>query len=220
MKSPPNPPRPQESIWIFMVQAFGWWRGPRQRVGWLRGVQLPPTRLPVATSAPLLELPGRPLLPDAINLFTCVPFDLLVVWSWALSSQWACSLCMSSTLKKSEWRDRSRASTSLIRSGPFFLLFQPVCGKQTKWEALLTPSPRHPPPSPPLSHPLHLGVSRREPRLTSDVFGKVNCNNYNHSYFNNNPLISTQPWKNTWWVCNSCRYLHAENTPCAREGKK
>lgn len=202
-----------------MVQAFGWWRGPQQRAGWLRGVHLPPTRLPAAASAPLLELPGRPLLPGAINLFTCVPFDFLVVWSWALSSLWARSLCMSSTLKKSEWRDGAGASTSLIRSGPFFQLSQPVCGKQTKWEALLTPSPR-PPPSPLLCHPLHLGMSRQEPRLTLEVFRKVSCNNYHHSSINNNPLISIQPWKNTWWLCNSCHYLHVPNTPCARKGKK
>lgn len=175
----------------------------------------PTTRLPAAASAPPLELPGRPLLPGAINLFTCVSFDLLVVWSRALSSLWACSLCMSSTLKKSEWRDEAGASTSLIRSGPFFLLSQPVCGKQTKWEALLTSSPSPPPHCFPIPSNLEwVGES------LSWCFRKVSCNNYHNWYFNNNPLISTQPWKNTWWLCNSCRYLHAENTPCAREGEK
>lgn len=72
---PTPPPLPRNSIWIFMVGAFGWWwRGPRERKRGDWGAS-------AAASGPHRELHGRPLLRRCNKSFMCIPFDSLVVWS-------------------------------------------------------------------------------------------------------------------------------------------
>lgn len=51
-------------IWIFMVEAFRWCRGPQDKAGWPSGVHCDGG----PQSHPRRDLCGRPLLCDAINL--------------------------------------------------------------------------------------------------------------------------------------------------------
>lgn len=77
-KVPPTLPAPISPFEFLWCKPLGGGEALDRELGdWDESTHHPP---PTAASAPLLELPGRPLLPGVINLFTCVPFDLLVVW--------------------------------------------------------------------------------------------------------------------------------------------